>query len=156
MRRVKYARRLIAVAVPAVLYVAAMFMPNVAFSTLCYHTPFIVGHRYVFECYQFFFLYTRRDVSDICYLAGWIANPLLVLAIIFIATGWRRMAMICAGVACSFAIALFCNGSWVLLFPAYWFWSASMIAALLSARFLLTTAAIPYADDYGHPPARPG
>jgi hypothetical protein len=66
------------------------------------------------------------------------------------------MAMICASVACLLALGLFGNGSWFFLFPAFWFWSASMIAALLSATFLMKPRPLPYADDYGHLPTRPG
>jgi hypothetical protein len=149
MYQLNCSRRLIAVAIPAVLYVAAIFMPNAAFTTLCFHTPFIVCHKYVFECYQYFFFYSRGDVSDICYLAGWMVNPVFLLAIVFIAKGWRRMAMICASVACLFAFGLYCNGSWVLIFPAYWFWSASLIAAFLSAKLLLKRSAQSQVEDYG-------
>jgi hypothetical protein len=149
MRRVKCLRRSIAVAIPAGLYVAAPFMPNAAFTTLCFHTPFDVAHTGVFRCVRYFFLEHRWDLSWVCYASGWMANPALWCAILFIAIGWRRMAVFSASAACLLALVLFWNGTWFILFPAFWFWSASMIAALLCAWYLLKTASPLQDEDYG-------
>jgi hypothetical protein len=156
MRRVKRARRLIAVTIPVALYVAAPWMPNAAFTTFRFHTPFSVDYDSVFWAIQYFFRYGRRDLDTVCYASAWMANPALWCAILFIAVGWRRMAMICAGVACLLALGLFVNSGWVSLFPAYWFWSASMTSALLCAGFLLKPRTLPYAEDYGYLPPKSG
>jgi hypothetical protein len=156
MRRVKSERRLIAVAIPVFLYAAAPFMPNAAFTTLCIHTPFVIRYESTLSAIRYFVRYCRWNFDEVCYASAWMANLAVLCAILFIATGWRRMAMLCAGTATLLALGLFIHADWVSLFPAYWFWSASMIAALLCAYFLLKPKTLPYTDDYGHLPPRPG
>jgi hypothetical protein len=77
MRRVNCVRRLIALTIPIALYAAVPFMPNAAFTTLRFHTPFVVEYDSVSWAIQYFFRYGRRDLDTACYASAWMANPAL-------------------------------------------------------------------------------
>lgn len=152
MRRVKCARRLIAVAVPVVLYTASMFLPfailpisgtgPVEFAT-------VFGHEAFQGCLRCFYLDGGWDRERVIFASAWMANPAVWCAFVFLAMGWRRMAMICAGVACVLALGVLYEGTWFIDCPSYWFWLGSTVAALSSACFLLKRPSPPQADDYG-------
>jgi hypothetical protein len=159
MRRVKSVRRLIAVAIPAVMYTASMFL-TVAILPVSGTGPLefvtIYGHEAFEGCLRCFYLVGAWDLARVIYASAWMANPALWCALVFLAIGWRRMAMICALVACALALGVLYEGTWFIDCPGYWFWLGSMVAAVLSGCFLLKRTPPAYADDYGRLPRQPG
>jgi hypothetical protein len=155
MRHVKYARRLIAVAIPAVLYTASLFLPVAVLpmsGTGDLQFVTIFGYEAFQGCLRCFYLDGVRDLARVIYASAWMANPALWCAFAFLGLGWRRMAMICAGVACVLALGVLYEGTWFIDCPAYWFWLGSMVATLLSACLLLKPTPPASADDYGRQP----
>jgi hypothetical protein len=154
MRHVKYARRLIAATIPAVLYTASMFMP-VAIVPISGEAPFRVhqwiGYEVFRAGFQFFYLDYRWDLGRINYLSAWMANPVIWSAFAFIAVGWRRMAVICALAACALALSVFLGWGWGWLvgYPGFWFWWGSMVVTLLSTCFLSKRTLPTSTEDYG-------
>jgi len=91
---------------------------------------------------------------------AWMANPAIWLAIGSVALGFRRIAMVAAGIGCALCLSVLPRwGGELVQYPAYWCWWGSSVTALLVALFLFPRPRQSYAEDFEPmtaPPLTPG
>jgi hypothetical protein len=152
MRDVSCARRLIAMSIPTVLYMASLFM-TIAIIPISGTGPLrfnrVSGYEAFRHCFQSFYFRYGWDWGRIGCGTVWMANPAIWCAFVFIAAGRRRMAVISAITACALALAGCFEWTLFVSYPGFWFWWGSMVTAILSECFLMRRSSPPQAEDYG-------
>jgi hypothetical protein len=141
--------RLFAVSIPLSLYLASLILPATG--------SFVVGSNtrnsgaVAFELgFRATFLPEKEwPLERVELAAAWMANPVIWLAIGGLALGFRRIAMIAAGIGCALCLLVLPRwGEELVQYPAYWCWWGSSILALLAALFLFPRQLVPYVEDF--------
>ena len=142
----------LAVAVPPSLYFVSLLAP-VAGPILMGQRDGYEGHEAYRAAYEATFdLNSQEEGWDAVRLSlavAWFANPVLWVAFGTLVFGFRRAAVVVAGLACLMCMTVLPHwGLMVMKYPAYWLWWSSAASAVLVALFFQRRRPLPDADDY--------
>ena len=145
----KHRHRVIAVGVPAILYGMSMILPVGGSNTFPTFTePGYVAFEAGMEAIDRHDLGWHRKRVEL--IAAWLANPAIWIALVCLAYGRRRAALLAAGAGSVLAMSVLPTWLRFLIdYPGYWFWWGSAVAAVLTALFVLPPPAAQFAEDFG-------
>lgn len=133
------------------MYAASMFLPATGYSIRGSNKDsYILGYEAFEFCFRTLYMDEAWSWERIGCVAAWLANPAFWLAIICLFGHWRFAAILFAGSACILAPCILPGSvAWIVGHSGFWVWWSSMVAALLSALFLLKRSPVPFAEDFG-------